>query len=298
VSAELFPDITVIGKMLPEAAAAKLRELGDDEGAEAMMPSEARGNQGDKFKSFGIVDTMGFGTRAWQHTSHVFGHLPPGGPSDSPQPLRHAGNIEADLSLRNARINISLGAIRVADYPGFGTHQILFDFYGQTKSSESINHLHFNALLRAREGDDAAVVGYPIFVGLSVDDQGVSFGCLTVNVSNDEDEQFLKFLESDIFKSGLKLLETAQPAIAPLAACAESIAKRIATRSRNAAVQNFLMGVELPSRRTGRKGIVIVQDDFKTLPFGLFHSDVIKVEVFVAEKHDAVIAQSSPTESL
>ena len=253
MSEELFPDITVVGKMQPEAAAAKLRELGDDEAAAAIIQNEAKSDAGAKFQTFGIADAIGFGARAWRHTSHVFGHLAPGGPTHSPQPLHHAGNIDADLSLRKARVNISLGAIRVADYPGSGTHQILFDFYGQTSSGESVNHLHFNTLLRAREGDDVAVLGYPIFVGLSVGDQGVSFGCLTVNVRNEEDEQFLSFLESDIFKSGLKLLETAQPALAPLAASAENIAKGMAKRYRNVAVQNFLMGLDFSTNRFGAR---------------------------------------------
>jgi hypothetical protein len=253
MSAELFPDIIVVGKMQPGAAAAKLRELGDNEAATAILQNEGKRDGDAKFQTFGILDAIGFGTHAWQHTSHVFGYLASGGPTHVPQALQHAGNIKADLSLRNARINISLGAIRVADYPGSGTHQILFDFYGQTSSGESVNHLHFNALLRAREGDDVAVLGYPIFVGLSVGDQGVSFGCLTVNVRNDEDEQFLSFLESDIFKSGLKLLETAQPALAPLAASAENIAKGMAKRYRNVAVQNFQMGLDFSKARFGAR---------------------------------------------
>ena len=102
-----------------------------------------------------------------------------------------------------------------ASYPGGGLHRVLFDFYAQHQVPGGAEDLHFNATFRVREGEHAAVVGFPIFIGLNVGTEGVAFRCYTVNVANEEDERLLGFLESDVFKSGLRLATTAQPAIAP-----------------------------------------------------------------------------------
>ncbi|MEZ4527525.1 MAG: hypothetical protein R2941_16515, partial [Desulfobacterales bacterium] len=70
------------------------------------------------------------------------------------------------------------------------------------------------------------------------------FKCYTVNVKNESDEALLKFLDSDVFKTGLKLAKTAQPAIAPLSEMALGLTRSIAERNKNAPVQNFCMGLD------------------------------------------------------
>jgi hypothetical protein len=127
---------------------------------------------------------------------------------------------------------------------GSGTHRILFDFYAQNQVSSGIEHLHFNATYRVRENEEAAIIGYPIFVGLNVGIEGVVFRCLTVNVKNEDDEALLGFLESDVFKSGLMLATTAQPAIAPLSSMAIALTKSIARRHKNVPVQEFYIGLD------------------------------------------------------
>jgi hypothetical protein len=165
-------------------------------------------------------------------------------------PIHHAGSIKADLSLRNSRIKITLDRLRVAAYPGTGTHRVLFDFYAQNQVPGDLEHLHFNATYRVREGEQAAILGFPIFVGLNVGTEGVAFKCFTVNVKNDEDEAFLGFLESDVFKAGLKLTSTVQPAIAPFSQMALGLTKSIAKRNRNVPVQDFYMGLDFSSIAT------------------------------------------------
>ena len=95
-----------------------------------------------------------------------------------------------------------------------------------------------------REGEHAGIHGYPIFIGLNVGDEGLSFRCRTINVSNDQDEAFLDFLESDVFKAGLKPVNTAQPVIAPFSELGLGIAKTIAKRNRNVSVQDFDLGLD------------------------------------------------------
>src|SRR6185369_1042130 len=96
----------------PERAAAKIRELED--GAAPV--------------SFSALDWLPFRERLWASTAHAVGHLAPARPGDALLPLRPAGNIEPDASLKGARLRITLDRLRVAQYPGGGTHHILFDF--------------------------------------------------------------------------------------------------------------------------------------------------------------------------
>jgi hypothetical protein len=126
----------------------------------------------------------------------------------------------------------------------------MFEFYGQHQVPKKTEDLHFNLRFEARDGDDAAYIGYPIFVGLNVGTQGVNFDCLTINVNNDVDEAFIKFLDSDVFKSGLKLATTAQPAIAPFSAMAIGLTRSIAQGNRNKVVQKFSLGLDFSNVAT------------------------------------------------
>jgi hypothetical protein len=60
------------------------------------------------------------------------GFLPASGGA-GPQKILGIGEAQADSSLKNARIKIALNALRVADYPGGGTHRVLFDFYARNQ---------------------------------------------------------------------------------------------------------------------------------------------------------------------
>jgi hypothetical protein len=143
--------------------------------------------------------------------------------------------------------------LRAASYPDSGDHRVLFDFYAQNQVSEGIEHLHFNSTLRVTEGESAAIVGYPVFIGLGVPPAGVAFKCLTVNVKNDEDKRFPAALESDVFKSGRRLPATLQPAIAPLAGLATALTKSVVARHRNVAVQEFYLGLDFSRVVTGAR---------------------------------------------
>lgn len=241
-----FEDIPVLGKLKPAQAAEKLREIGENEIASALEKTEAT-------ETFGKSWPWPFQDKAWQHTTHAFGYIAPlhAGSGNEPVPIRHAGNIPADTTLNNARIKITLDNLRVAEYPGGGMHNILFDFYAQNQVPGNVEHLHFNAIYRVNEGERAAVLGYPIFVGLKVGSQGMAFKCYTVNVKNEDDEALLGFLESDVFKGGLKLVQTGQPAIAPLSAMAVALTKSVAKRNRNVPVQEFYLGLDFTNILTG-----------------------------------------------
>lgn len=206
--------------------------------------------------------------KPWVYTGHAFGYIPLMEKGEQYIPITYAGKIEPDISLKNQRITLSLGQLRVADYPGRGNHMILFDFYAKNQTDYGEEHLHFNNVFRVHEGQQAPVIGYPIFSGLNVGEEGVQLRCYTVNVKNESDEKFLNFLESDVFKSGLTLFTIAQPAIAPLSKMALGLTQEIAKHNRNVPVQEFYMGLDFSNNgmtahlREGSYIAVQIPDDF------------------------------------
>ncbi len=259
-----FEDIPVIGNLPPKKLAKKLENMGDIEAAKAIRA---------KPKRYGL----GWGSKevpAWKHTAHAFGYIPLIEPGENDQvEITHAGHFKVDEtkpSLKNQRIKISLGYLRVADYPGKGIHHVLFDFYAKNQLPKQVEHLHFNQVFRAQQGESIGVVNYPIFVGLSVGSEGIDFKCCTVNVKNDDDQKILNFLDSDVVKSGLKLAKTAQPAIAPLTELAIGITKMFARRNENVRVQDFVMGL-----------------DFTNVAFGAYLAEGSYVAVQIPQKSRA-----------
>ncbi len=261
-----FEDYPVIGKMAPAEAVGYFRDINEPEVADALEEASATERQPQTFGVLG--DLWPFGNKPYLNTAHAFGYLAPAPAGQEALPIQYAGNIEPDVSLKNGRIKITLDRLRVADYPGGSTHHVLFDFYAQNQVPGDVEQLHFNTTYRVREGQQAATIGYPIFVGLNVGSEGVAFKCFTVNVKNDADEAFLGFLESDVFKAGLRLASTAQPAIAPLSTMAMGITKSILSHNKNKPVQDFYMGLDftrIPTRARLKEGSYIAVQIPETL---------------------------------
>lgn len=255
-TSDWFDNVPVIGQLSPAETAAWLREVGDDQTAsllDEMQHAAAQRGPVASSDTMSMWDWLPFVKKPWQHTAHAFGYLAPSAPGDAPLTIVHAGAMQADKSLKNSRIKIALNRLRVADYPGGGTHQVLFDFYAQNQLPGDVEHIHFNGVFEVEEGSQAGIVNYPIFVGLNVGNEGVAFKCFTVNVKNSHDEGVLGFLRSDVFKAGLKLATVAQPAIAPLSQMAIGLTESIAKRNQNKAVQNIHMGLDFGSNRLGAR---------------------------------------------
>ena len=239
--ADWLAQLPVIGNLPPDVAAVKLREVGEDEIARALEEAPEAAPQ-----TFGVLSAFGIGRdRAWQHTAHAVGYLAPvDGPQTDLLEIQHAGNIAPHETLKGGRIKLTLDGLRVADYPGRGTHHVLFDFAARNQTGKTTEQLHFHTTCRVREGEQAAVLGRPVFVGLQVGGEGLFLQCATVNVLNEDDETLLKFLDGDAFKNGLQLLTTAQPVLAPFAALTVGLTETIAARNRNVAVQTVDMGLD------------------------------------------------------
>ena len=239
----MFDDVPVIGQLPPEGVAAKLQELGDP-----VVASTTRGRRG-------LADIFGWGPpKPWQHTTHQFGYLAPPRPrATAPQPIEHAGAIEADRTLRNARINIHLDRLRIYDYPGGGEHRVMFTFRAQNQLRGAPEPVSFSQTYRARQGQLAGIAGNPVFVGLAVGTLGVAFQGFTVNVKSSADAAVLDLLDAPVFQAGLNLLTTAQPALAPFGTMALGVTKLLARRSENVAVQDFYLGLDFTAAALGAR---------------------------------------------
>ena len=81
-------------------------------------------------------------------------------------------------------------------------------------------------------------------MGLQVGNEGIRLRVRTINVKNDQDEALLTLLESDVFKNGLHLITTVQPALVPLSALAQGLTRMLLTRHENISVQDIDLGLD------------------------------------------------------
>jgi hypothetical protein len=245
----VFDDIKVIGESEdPEWIAVKLEQMKDPD-VQNIVAADTNLEQGEK----GILEFLNLvQDQPWMHATHKFGYIAPR-QSGSIEPLliQHPSAIEPDYTLKNSRINIRLDRLHIEKYPGGGTHNVMITFAARNQVAETQESVSFSQTYRVQEGQSAGIAGYPVFFGLNVGSQGVAFECSTVNVKNDEDQAILAALESSPFQSGLKLLTTAQPAIAPFTEITLGVVKLLAQRHENVAVQKFYLGLDFEDSAMG-----------------------------------------------
>ncbi|MBU3820989.1 hypothetical protein KO566_02865 [Flavobacteriaceae bacterium XHP0103] len=201
----------------------------------------------------------------WKYSSHVFGYIPTSSSGSGLVALTDAHAISADKSLIGSRVKVTLDRLVVMDYPGNGEHSVLMDFYAKNQLATQTEHVHFNQVYRIMEGQEAGISGYPVFVGLNVGKEGVEFKCYTVNVENKNDKMLVQFLEGDIFKSGLQLLNQVNPITPVLSDFSKGFTQAIANRHKNIPVQDIFLGLDFTETTTRPKmaegSYVVVQVD-------------------------------------
>jgi len=242
-----FDDLPVLGALPPDETITKLREVGEDDVANILEAAQ----ETQPSAVFGIKEWLTASEKPYLHTAHVFGYLAPIQSISEVLPILPVNSVHPDLTLKNARLTITLGLLRVAKYPGSGMQHILLHFAAQNHVPKMTEQVHFNATYRVQDGEHAPFRGDPIFVGLGVGSTGITFRCRTILVKNERVETFLNFLKSDVVKSGLKLATTAQPAIGPLSAMAYGLAETMANYRRNVSVQDFALGFDFGAGPAG-----------------------------------------------
>jgi hypothetical protein len=234
-------DFIPLGLQSPEQIQAKLQEI---EGTGEAL-------------SYGLESTQ----RPWLNTQHQYGYIAPFTPGTQRyHPIKSASNMSADDTLKGQRLNIHLAYLRVYQYPtplfnlGHSVHTILFTFEARNQVEKRKEEpVAFNQLYKARAGQDAAVTGQPVFIGLTVGANGVNFVCRTVNVSNSTDEEFVAIFNSETVTAGLNLLTTAQPALGPLTTLARGLCVSLASHNRNVPVQEVNLGLDFETGALGAR---------------------------------------------
>jgi len=253
-------DDPVLGALPVVQIAAALAEMGDEETAECLAQALSGSTQTFSAERSGWPFLH---IPPWKHTTHRFGYLAPPLGTDGVYSISPVETIEADASLKQARLRITLNRLHIASYPGRGTHRVLIHFLAHNQMAGKVEPVHFNVTFRVREGESAAISGSPLFVGLKLGSEGLVLKCRTVNVQNEQDEVFLGFLESQTFKAGMKLLTTAQPAIGLFSEMALALTKDVAKRHRNQQVQDFELGLDfgtmLMSGRLAEGAYLVIQ---------------------------------------
>ena len=231
-----------------EEILAYLQRIGDEEEARYFVPEA--GGQAFMMR------------RPWQCAGMILGFIPRG---STAKKVHGISTVQADRSLINQKIKITLDKVYVAHYPGFGEHEVLCEFNGKNQVVGEAEELAFALRFFARDNSSPGIAGSPIFMGLTVSPDGISFKGKTVNVKSAGDEMVLNILDTPAFKSGLTLLHTAQPALKPLTSLATATVKAIAKRDKNAVVQQFDLGLDFDGSATSARlsygSYIVVQSD-------------------------------------
>lgn len=250
----LFSAGDSLGSLAPEEVSNYLSSVGDALGAQAFLQ--------------GSVAPQGmFGRKnAWGHTGCILGYLPAlSGGGARTCAVSGVSEVAADPALIGKRIKISLDKFYVHDYPGLGDHQILCEFAGKNQIAGETEELRFALQFNVANAGSASISGAPIFMGVTVGSDGISFETRSINVGSSTDETILAVLEDQAFKNGLSLLSTAQPALKPLSALAAGAVKTIVSRNKNRQVHHCRLGLDFAagssSARLRHGSYVVVQSD-------------------------------------
>lgn len=233
----------------------RLASLGDFEALGEIKEKASKGRRksgqlsvmtDDEFDTAFALNKLAGTTKPYLHTYHAIGYVATVPGATGNLNIVSAGTIAPDISLRGKNIRITLTKLRVFDYPGGGRHNVLFDFSAQHQASLTTppETLHFNQTYKVNENDEAGVINRPIFSGLRVGNDGVFFSAFTVNVSNDDDERMLGFLDGDVFKKGLELANSINPLVPIVSGFAQGIGKAMLSKNKDVAVQKFELGLD------------------------------------------------------
>ncbi|RIK94015.1 hypothetical protein FSY45_19920 [Comamonas sp. Z1] len=215
----------------------------------------------------GAVEAQGMGmpAQAYKPTGMVVGFIEATGNAGSEVAIAPAASLRADHDLIGKRIKITLDRFYVESYPGLGEHTVVCEFNGKNQVTPEAEALKFATQLRVRDKSAAAVMNAPVFLGLTVPPDGLAFEGRTYNIRSAGSDAILETLDSAVFRAGLSLLNTAQPALKPFVSLATGTMKLLANSGKNAQVHSFSLGLDFAERQTSislRRGTyVVVQTD-------------------------------------
>ncbi|WP_075220683.1 hypothetical protein [Acuticoccus yangtzensis] len=245
-----FDEQPSLGDRTDDEIADFLEILGDYGGAQELRDAGVRPQ--------GLARLLG---KPWIHTAHVFGFIDGAKADEARVPIVPASEAECDPSLIGSQIKVTLDAFQIAEYPGSGQHTVLFDFKGRDQAGDEAQDLQYASVLTINDHDRAAVNGVPIFTGLTVPPDGLSFKAKTILVASKGDQALIDALQSAVFQDGLKLMGKLQPALPQLVSLVGGITQNLLKRRKNEQIQIFDLGLDFSGSRTSarlRRGSYVV----------------------------------------
>lgn len=243
-----------LGAQSPKAVIKYLREIGDDEAADKL---DAKGGTGQGL-------SLPWQDQVYGYTSLLIGFIP-AQPTETMAAIENAVLLPPDPALKNSRVKITLEQLYVHCYPGRGQHEILCEFTGKNQAGGEQEEMQFALTTKANDGAAASINGAPIFLGVTVGNNGIAFEGRTINVGSKGDEDFLAALSGGSFRDGLNLLTTVQPALKPFVGLASSVVGAVLKRSKNKQIHSFNLGFDFSESQTSvalRHGsFAIIQTD-------------------------------------
>lgn len=261
-----FAQSESLGAKSPRAIARYLRSIGDDEAADRIDGLGATGQGLSRW----------LGNDPYLYTGILIGYIPTNATGNNIR-IDDAMTLVAAPELKGTRVKITFDRFFVQKFPGSGTHSILCEFTGKNQIPGDAEEMRFAISTKANDQSAASISGAPIFLGVSVGNNGVSFEGRTVNVRSDNDEMLMEALGSDAFRNGLSLLTSAQPALKPFVGLAGSVVKALASRSNNRQVYAFKIGLDFAGSSTSARlrlgSYIVVQADAESWDWAAHYWD-------------------------
>lgn len=238
-----FDPALSLGALPPTQIAAYLTDIGDLDAAAAYTPGSVAA-QGALWRP-----------HVWAHTGMVLGFIDVAAASisSSVSAIVGASKITAEAALIGSRIKISLDKFYVHQYPGGGEHNILCEFTGKNQVPGDTEDLRYTLRFRAADRASPSLSGVPVFMGITVAADGISFSGRTVNVDSSSDETLLAIMDTPTFRAGLGLLTAAQPVLKPFAGLAGAAVQSVLSRSKNKQVHTFDLGLDFGGGATSAR---------------------------------------------
>ncbi|MER8785804.1 hypothetical protein NKH60_32265 [Mesorhizobium sp. M1006] len=234
-----------IGEKHPLEIAAYLEEIGDHEAASRFHQLGARSQ---------AISVPFFTNDQWANTGAAIGFIPENGSSAGDRlDIVHATSMAPDEKLQGASLKITLDRFYVHNYPGSGRHEILCEFTGKNQAGSKSEEMRFALKTIATDGSAAPLLSLPIFVGVNVGNDGLSFEGRTINVRSGGTDMLVEALDNSAFKEGLSLLTTAQPVLVPFVQLAKGVVRAIEKQGNNRPVFSFGLGLDFSKTATSAK---------------------------------------------
>ncbi|MER9964982.1 hypothetical protein NKJ72_29490 [Mesorhizobium sp. M0045] len=239
-----FSKSNSIGSKHPTEIAAYLELIGDTEAAARFYEMGQR-SQG--------VRIPYFTNDHWAYSGAVVGFIPEGTASSGEVQIVNATSMQPDNALQDASLKITLDRFYVHNYPGTGRHEILCEFTGKNQAGSKSEEMRFALKTSATDRSAAPLMSLPIFVGVNVGKDGLSFEGRTINIRSGGMDMLVEALDNSAFKEGLGLLTTAQPALVPFVQLAKGVVSTIEKQGENKQVLQFSLGLDFSSTATSAK---------------------------------------------